>query len=58
MRCVDRSRDRAHYSMRRVRRVRRRCPMQRMTYNVRRGSGLEPEKSRKETRQKLSVRVG
>ena len=58
MRCVDRSRDRAHNSMRRVRRACRRYPMQKMPYHVRRGSGPEPEKARKETRHKLSVRVG
>ena len=58
MRCVDRSRDRAQNSMRRLRRASRRCTMQGMPYHVRRGSGPEPEKTRKETKQKQSVRVG
>ena len=58
MRCLDRSRDRAHNSMRCVRRACRRRPMQRMPYHVRRGSGPEPEKARKEPRQKLGVRWG
>ena len=44
--------------MPRVRRASRRCTIQRMTYHVRRGSGPEPEKTRKETKQKQSVRVG